>query len=237
MLDDAISAPIPADLRRWYLEAGLWDDTSLGGLLAAGLRGHRGQTVRVWSKIAPSPDLPGTRRVVATFRGGAPSARCSSRRLRHLPAAQGRGTAATFVGLAALGAVLVPVAGLYGRKELIDVVNAVQASVLVTAATHAHRKLPCRASRFAGCDADSRDGGVVRQPTGRRREEVSTTWSPPPCWRPSPRWSSTALSGGLHLGNVGSVERGGPYSPLAGSRGAATPRGDGAPECDAGWAT
>ena len=47
--------------------------------------------------------------------------------------------AATFVGLAVLGAVMVPVAGYYGRKELIDIVNSTEASVLVTAARHGNR--------------------------------------------------------------------------------------------------
>ena len=133
-------APLPADLRQHYLDEGLWDDTSLGALLVDGLRETPHQTVRVWSKVAPRAVTFGelelvARRCAAGFR--AMGVRQSDRVVYQLPNCIE--AAATFLGLTMLGAILVPVAGYYGRKELIDIVNQTEASVLVTVATHGNR--------------------------------------------------------------------------------------------------
>ena len=140
MAEVAVRAPMPYDLRQRYLDEGYWDDTSLSALLTAGLRAQPRQTVRVWSKTSPREltfqqlDVL-ARRFAAGLR--AQGVGSGDRVVYQLP--NSVEAAATFLGLTALGAVLVPVAGFYGRKELIDIVNATQASVLVTTAEHGSR--------------------------------------------------------------------------------------------------
>ena len=136
----ATHAPLPDELARHYLETGLWDDTSLGALLVNALRARPQQTMRVWSKTSPQEltfaELESiSRRFAAGLR--ARGVRPGDTVVYQLPNCAE--AAATFVGLAVLGAVLVPVAGYYGRKELIDIVNSTEASVLVTAARHGNR--------------------------------------------------------------------------------------------------
>jgi acyl-CoA synthetase len=138
--DSSVSAPIPPELRRHYLDAGLWDDTSLSALLINGLRAQPQQTMRVWSKTSPQEltfhELDSmARRFAAGLR--ARGVMPGDKVVYQLPNCVE--AAATFVGLAVLGAVLVPVAGYYGRKELVDIVNATEASVLVTTALHGSR--------------------------------------------------------------------------------------------------
>jgi acyl-CoA synthetase (AMP-forming)/AMP-acid ligase II len=138
--DDVVQAPIPDQLRRRYLDEGFWDDSSLCALLTAYLRAHPGQMVRVWSKTSPRELTFQQLEVLARrFAAGlrALGVRPGDRVVYQLP--NGVEAAATFLGLAALGAVLVPVAGFYGRKELIDIVNTTRASVLVTTARHGRR--------------------------------------------------------------------------------------------------
>jgi acyl-CoA synthetase len=138
--DRVLGAPIPGELRRRYLDEGLWDDSSLGSMLAGHLHACPDQTVRVWSKTSPRcttfrqlDDL--SRRFAAGLREL--GVRAGDRVVYQLP--NGVEAAAAFLGLAALGAVLVPVAGFYGRRELVDIVNTVHASVLVTTARHGSR--------------------------------------------------------------------------------------------------
>jgi acyl-CoA synthetase len=137
---EVVSAPLPDDLRRWYLDEGFWEDSSLSALLTADLRAHPGQSVRLWSKTAPREltfrqlDLL-SRRVAAGLR--AHGVRPGDRVVYQLP--NSVEAAAIFLGITALNAVLVPVAGFYGRKELIDIVNTTQSSVLVTTAKHGSR--------------------------------------------------------------------------------------------------
>jgi acyl-CoA synthetase len=137
---DVLPAPLPDDLRQRYLDEGFWDDSSLSALLTADLRAHPGQTVRLWSKTAPR-DLTFrelellSRRVAAGLR--AHGVRSGDRVVYQLP--NSVEAAATFLGITALNAVLVPVAGFYGRRELIDIVNMTQSSVLVTTARHGSR--------------------------------------------------------------------------------------------------
>jgi acyl-CoA synthetase len=138
--DDIVGAPIPDDLRRRYLDEGFWDDSSLGALLTADLRAHPQQTVRVWSKTSPRTLTFGelealSRRFAAGLR--AHGVRSGDRVVYQLP--NSVEAAATFLALTVLGAVLVPVAGFYGRNELIDIVNTAQASVLITTARHGNR--------------------------------------------------------------------------------------------------
>jgi acyl-CoA synthetase (AMP-forming)/AMP-acid ligase II len=137
---DVVPAPLPDDLRQRYLDEGFWDDSSLSALLSADLRAHPDQTVRLWSKTTPREltfrqlDVL-SRRVAAGLR--ARGVRPGDRVVYQLP--NSVEAAATFLGVTALNAVLVPVAGFYGRKELIDIVNATRSSVLVTTARHGSR--------------------------------------------------------------------------------------------------
>ena len=140
LADKVLSAQLPVELRRRYLAEGYWDESSLGALLFRGLRAQPRQTVRVWSKTAPR-ELTFQRlgELALRFAAGlrALGVRPGDPVVYQLP--NSVEAAATFLGLAALGAVLVPVAGFYGRKELIDVVNSTRASLLVTAAKHGNR--------------------------------------------------------------------------------------------------
>lgn len=139
-MDDVVPAPIPEELCRRYMDDGSWDDSSLAALLVGYLRARPEQTVRVWSKTSPRESTFAhldvlSRRFAAGLR--ALGVRPGDRVVYQLP--NGLEAAATFLGLAALGAVLVPVAGFYGRKELVDIVNTTRASVLVTKARHGSR--------------------------------------------------------------------------------------------------
>jgi acyl-CoA synthetase (AMP-forming)/AMP-acid ligase II len=133
-------APLPDDVRRRYVDEGFWDDSSLSEVLTADLRAHPGQTVRLWSKTTPRQvtfrqlDVL-SRRAAAGLR--ARGVRAGDRVVYQLP--NSVEAAAAFLGITALNAVLVPVAGFYGRKELIDIVTATQASVLITTARHGSR--------------------------------------------------------------------------------------------------
>jgi acyl-CoA synthetase len=137
---DVLPAPLPDDLRRRYLDEGFWDDSSLSAVLTADLRAHPEQTVRLWSKTAPREltfrqlELL-SRRVAAGL--WAHGVRPGDRVVYQLP--NSVEAAAIFLGISALNAVLVPVAGSYGRRELIDIVNTTQSSVLVTTARHGNR--------------------------------------------------------------------------------------------------
>jgi acyl-CoA synthetase len=137
---DVGRATIPDDLRRRYLAEGLWDDSTLGEVLAGYLRANPQQTVRVWSKTSPRETTFGQLDLLARrFAAGLQTlgVRSGDRVVYQLP--NSIEAAATFLALTALGAVLVPVAGFYGRKELVEIVNTVQASVLVTIERHGNR--------------------------------------------------------------------------------------------------
>ncbi|MBB5162922.1 AMP-binding protein [Mycobacterium sp. AZCC_0083] len=133
-------ARIPGSLRERYLRSGLWDDTSLGTLLIDGLRRRPRQRVGIWSKHTGREETFGSleataRRVAAGLskRGLA----AGDRVVIWLP--NGWEAVAAFVGVAALGAVVVPVASFYGRKELTEIVNATGATVLITCERHGAR--------------------------------------------------------------------------------------------------
>jgi acyl-CoA synthetase len=133
-------ASIPDSLRKQYLRSGLWDDTSLGTLLLDGLRRHPRQRVGIWSKHTSRDETFGSleataRRLAAGLckRGLA----AGDRVVIWLP--NGWEALAAFVGVAALGAVVVPVASFYGRKELTEIVNATGATILITCERHGTR--------------------------------------------------------------------------------------------------
>lgn len=133
-------APLPLWLRDHYLGSGLWNDATLGELLLAGLGRRPDQRVRIWSQHRSQDETfasLGTmaRRIAAGLmkRGIGPGSRAVIWLPNQLEAV------AAFVGLAALGAVIVPVASFYGRKELVDIVNASEAKVVLTCRRHGGR--------------------------------------------------------------------------------------------------
>jgi acyl-CoA synthetase len=133
-------APLPRELRGRYLSNGLWDDTTLGQLLVSGLRRRPQQDVRIWSKRDGRTE---------TFESVELLARGMAGGLAKLGVAKGdrvvlwlpNGLEAVvgFVGLAARGAVIVPVATFYGRRDLVEIVNAADASVVITCGVHGNR--------------------------------------------------------------------------------------------------
>jgi acyl-CoA synthetase (AMP-forming)/AMP-acid ligase II len=133
-------APIPADLRRHYLASGLWDDSTLPSLLLAGLRRHPQQRVRLWSnRIRRHESFATLESTALRFaaglakRGVAPGDRV----VIWLP--NGWEALVAFVGAAVLGAVVVPVASFYGRKDIVEIANAASARVVVTCTQHGRR--------------------------------------------------------------------------------------------------
>ncbi|MDT7759021.1 MAG: acyl-CoA synthetase, partial [Mycobacterium sp.] len=139
--DDRLNlARIPASLREHYLRTGLWNDTSLGDLLLEGLRRRPGQRVGIWSKRTGRSETFGSLEATARRVAAGLSQRGvvqGDRVVIWLP--NGWEAAATFVAVAALGAVVVPVASFYGRKELVEIANATGAVVLVTCERHGCR--------------------------------------------------------------------------------------------------
>lgn len=133
-------ARIPASLREHYLRTGLWNNRSLGDLLLEGLRRRPGQRVGIWSKRTGRSETFGSLEATARRVAAGLSQRGvvqGDRVVIWLP--NGWEAAATFVAVAALGAVVVPVASFYGRKELVEIANATGAVVLVTCERHGCR--------------------------------------------------------------------------------------------------
>jgi acyl-CoA synthetase len=131
----------PPHLQRRYLQAGLWDATPVSVLLSGRLRAHATQSFRVWSKSSPRAMLFGqldelARRCAAGLR--ARGVRCGDRVVFQLP--NSVEAAVTLLGVAMLGAVAVPVATFYGRKELVEIVNASGARFLVIVDQIAERR-------------------------------------------------------------------------------------------------
>ena len=128
------------ELREHYLRSGLWDDTTLGELLVSGLHRCPRQGVHIWSKRHPHAETFASVELLARRMAGG-LARIGvgkgDRVVLWLP--NGLEAAVTFVGLAVLGAVIVPVATFYGRRDLVDIVNAADASVVVTCGEHGSR--------------------------------------------------------------------------------------------------
>lgn len=133
-------APLPVWLQNRYLRRGLWNDATLGELLLDGLARRPAQRVRIWSKRGgheetfASIEMMSRRIVTGLLNCGV---RSGSRVVLWLP--NGLEAVAAFVSVAALGAVIVPVASFYGRKELIDIVNAAAADVVFTCREHGGR--------------------------------------------------------------------------------------------------
>jgi acyl-CoA synthetase len=125
---------VPAELRRRYAEAGLWNDESLGAFFSRLLRSHPQLAFRVWSRTRPfEAEIDVVYRRALGLAGG----------LRRLGIGPGdvvafqlpnwAEAAVTFYGVSALGATLVPIVHFYGPKELRHILRESGARALVTA--------------------------------------------------------------------------------------------------------
>lgn len=136
----AADSSIPSGLRRRYLRDGLWDHLTLGEILLAGLRRRPQQRITLWNNHVRREETFATlddaaRRFAAGL--GALGVRSGDPVVLWLP--NGWETLVAFVGSVIAGAIVVPVASFYGRKDLLHAVCAVQATAIVVCASHRGR--------------------------------------------------------------------------------------------------
>jgi acyl-CoA synthetase (AMP-forming)/AMP-acid ligase II len=126
-------------LARRYVDAGFWDDASLGGLLSVGLRDAAGAAFTVRSDRRPARTTLGevdalARRVANGLRarGIGPGDTVAFQLPNWVEAA------ATFYAVAYLGAVVVPIVHFYGPKEVSYILRRTHVRALVTADAFGH---------------------------------------------------------------------------------------------------
>jgi acyl-CoA synthetase (AMP-forming)/AMP-acid ligase II len=131
--------PVSAAQAHAYYTSGLWDDRTLGEVLAAGLAAHRDQafvihsTTRPWAgTLAEVGDL--ARRVASGLqaRGVGPGTVVSFQLPNWVEAA------ATFYAVSMLGAIVVPIVHFYGAREVGYILRQSQPRVHITAARFGH---------------------------------------------------------------------------------------------------
>ncbi len=125
---------IPEELVKRYIAEGWWTDDSLGDLVVSGLSATPDTTFRVYSDVRPWS---------GTFRDVEQIARRLAEGLRRRGVEPGdvlafqlpnwMEAAAVFWAAAMLGAVVVPVVHIYGRKELSFIIDTVRPKVYITA--------------------------------------------------------------------------------------------------------
>src|SRR5689334_14639582 len=130
---------VPADQAQQYVREGFWDDTSLGELLAAGLRDAGDEpfvvrsATRPWSgTLAQVDEL--ARRVAAGLRarGIGPGDPVAFQLPNWVEAA------ATFYAVCHLGATVVPIVHFYGTKEVSYILQRTNVKAFVTADRFGH---------------------------------------------------------------------------------------------------
>ncbi len=134
-------APVPAELRQHYLRSGLWDDTTFSSLLLGGLDRRPDQRIVLWSnRVRRSETFAGLADAARRFAHGLSTLGVGpgDRVVLWLP--NGWEALVAFVGATVRGAVVVPVATFYGRKDVIAAVNGAQAAVVVTCTRHGGRE-------------------------------------------------------------------------------------------------
>jgi acyl-CoA synthetase len=133
-------APLPLALREQYLRSGQWNDTSLATLLFGGLQRHPAQRIRLWSIHTCREETFGALNSAARRFAAGLSRRgvgAGDPVVIWLP--NGWEALVAFLGATALGSVVVPVASFYGRKDLIEIVDAAGATVVITCRRHGSR--------------------------------------------------------------------------------------------------
>ncbi|MHB8671125.1 MAG: AMP-binding protein [Acidimicrobiales bacterium] len=139
MLKDFNPRTVPAELTRRWTEAGFWNDDTLAGVLATGLRRHRKETVRVFSERRP---------FIGTVADVAAVARRLASGLREFGIGPGDVVAyqvpnwmeaiASFWGIGLLGATVLPVVHIYGHREMTYILEHAGARALLTADRFGH---------------------------------------------------------------------------------------------------
>jgi acyl-CoA synthetase len=133
-------APLPPGLRRYYLRSGLWDETTLADLLLAGLRRHPLQRITLWNNHIRRNETFATLELAARrFAAGLSRRGIAAGDPVVLWLPNGWETVVAFVGSAILGAVVVPVASFYGRRDVVTAVNVAEARAIITCTRHGGR--------------------------------------------------------------------------------------------------
>jgi acyl-CoA synthetase (AMP-forming)/AMP-acid ligase II len=138
---DAVSRPIPAELRARYESEGWWTPDTLGGQLAAALTAHPEAAFCVHSTIRPYNGTFGDVELVARrLAAGLRSRGVGPGDVIALQLPNWMEAAATFWSAALLGAVVVPIVHFYGRKELGHILATAKPRVFITAAEFGRMK-------------------------------------------------------------------------------------------------
>lgn len=126
---------VPLPLRERYLAEGLWNDRSLGEILAAGLAAHPDQVMNVHSRIRPSR---GTYAEVEDearrFAAGLEARGIGAGDVVACQLPNWREAVAVIWGASFLGAVIVPIVHYYGRKEVDYILERTQVRAFVMTA-------------------------------------------------------------------------------------------------------
>jgi len=133
---------IPAHLRDRYLTEGLWDDRTLGELLAAGIAAHPDQDLNVHSRINPSRNTYAEVDAEARRFAAGLAARGIGRGdvvACQLP--NWREAVAVVWGATFLGAVIVPIVHYYGRREVDYILERTGVRAFVVAASFGRLEL------------------------------------------------------------------------------------------------
>ncbi|KQY07620.1 hypothetical protein ASD37_12520 [Mycobacterium sp. Root135] len=126
-------APLPLEVRQSYLHNGWWDHTTMPELLLAGLRRRPSQRIALWTnRTRRDETFSSLESAARRFASGLLSHGVGGGERVVLWLPNGWEALVAFVGAAVAGAVVVPVASFYGRKDVVEVVNASAASAIIT---------------------------------------------------------------------------------------------------------
>ncbi len=126
---------IPAALRERYLAEGLWDDRSLGQILATGLAAHPGQSLNVHSRLRPSRNTYAEVETEARrFAAGLAARGIGPGDVVACQLPNWREAVAVVWGATFLGAVIVPIVHYYGRREVDYILERTEVDAFVVAA-------------------------------------------------------------------------------------------------------
>jgi len=169
--------PVAPELAGHYRAEGLWDDSTLGAVVARGLQDHPGSRIRIWSRDRPYDGTFGDVADVARrLAGGLRAAGIEPGDVVSFQLPNWMEAAAAFYAGALTGAVLVPIVHIYGAREL--------AYILRQAAPRAHVATP----RFGHLDyAEIIDGLRADVPS---LEQIVFVGDDVPSW--GTPWSSLA---------------------------------------------
>jgi acyl-CoA synthetase len=167
---------VPDELAAEYRRAGLWDDSTVGELVAASLRRNRATPVRVWSTSRPfAGTLGDVGELAGRLAGGLAARGIGPGDVLSFQLPNWAEAAATFYAGALLGAVLVPIVHIYGARELAFILRQSGARAHVTSAERAPL------AEGLGPELTVVVGGAV--PAGMHAFADVLTRGPAPCGR------------------------------------------------------